>query len=226
VAPISNTLSMTNRPQKRLYIPEPDLGEGPSQWMAESEDRGGVDPPNTRPIKRRRMTMEERETGVRTVAQRGETQELRAGRTPGGMKSTSKLGNVRLGRETLAIPSQGVYPPIPLGITGVALGPTEFRNQVWTGRSGHTSDGTEVVDEEDETVEERCTRLMDRDGNEWRCRECPGETFHDRSTLRRHCKTVHGKERDKWKCPLCPDKAYVRKSGLNRHMKEKHPGGV
>jgi len=220
VAPISNTLSMTNRPQKRLHIPEPDLGEGPSQWMA---DRGGVDPPNTRPTKRRRITIEERETGVRTVAQRGETQELRAGRIPTGMKLTSKFGDIRLGRETIVVPSQGLSPPFPLGITGATPGPT---NQAWTRRGRYTSDGMEVAHEEDETIEERCVRLMYREGNEWRCRECPGETFHDRSTLRRHCKTVHGRECDKWECPLCPDKAYVRKSGLNRHTKEKHPGGV
>ena len=212
-----------HRAQKRLRTPEPTPGVGPSQWMAESQDWGGVDPPNTRPTKRRRMTMEERETGVGSLAQRGETQELRAGRTSTTTKYKSKLGNQGLVKETLEAPSQGVYPPFsPRPTTGATLGPYEFEDQIWkwTERGERISEGTEDVHDE-ETDGERRSRLMVREEGAWKCRECPEETFFDRSTLRRHCDSVHGKG-DKWKCPQCPDKSYSRKTGLDRHVKGKH----
>jgi hypothetical protein len=216
-----------HRAQKRPRTPEPDLGVGPSQWMAKSQDWGGVDPPNTRPTIRRRMTMEERETGVGAVAQRGETQELHAGRTSAGTDNKSKLGNQGLRKETLVAPPQGVHPPFsPRPATGATLGPTEFEDQAWTWTEGseHISEGTEDLHDE-ETYEERWNRLRILQENMRKCRECPGRTFFDRSTLRRHCKTVHGSSYDRWKCPLCP-KSYSRKSGLDRHMKGNHQGGA
>ena len=214
-----------HRAQKRLRTPEPTPGGGPSQWMTESQDWGGVDPPNTRLTKRRRMTMEERETRVSSVAHRGETQELRAGRTLASTKYISKLGNRGLVKETLAAPSRGVYPPFsPRPTTGATPGPYECEDQAWTSTegSGRISEGTEDVQDE-ETGGERRNRLMVREEGVWKCKECPGETFFDRSTLRRHCDSVHGKG-DKWKCPQCPDKSYSRKTGLDRHVKGKHQG--
>ncbi len=208
--------------RKRLRTAELDLGAGPSHWMAQSEDQDGAELPSTS-TKRRRRTME-RETEDRVAAQRGETQELRARRTSAGMKNKSKLGNRGLKKETLAAPSQGVYPPFsPRPTTGATLGPIEFKDQAWTWTEGseHISEGTEDVHDE-ETDGERWSRLgvLEEDG--WKCRECPGKTFFDRSTMRRHCKTVHGRECDRRKCPLCPNKSYARKSGLDRHMRGKH----
>jgi hypothetical protein len=217
-----------HRAQKRLRTPEPALGVGPSQWMAESQDWSGVDPPNTRPTIRRKVTVEERKTEDRVAAQRGETQELRARRTSARTKNKSKLGNRGLRKETLVAPSQGVYPPfIPRPTTGATLGPTEFQDQAWTWTEGseHISEGTEDVHDE-ETDEERWNRLVVLEEGMWKCRVCPGKTFFDRSTLRRHCKTVHRRECDKFKCPRCPGKEYSRKSGLDRHRKKKHPGGA
>jgi rubrerythrin len=213
-----------NMHRKRLRTAELHLGAGPSHWMAESEDRDDAEPPDTRSTKRMKISME-RKTEDRVSTQRGETQELRAQRTSAGIEQISKLGNRGLRKETLVAPSQGVYPPFsPRPITGATLGPTEFRDQAWTWTEGseRISEGTENVHEE--TYEERWARLRILEEDTWKCRECPGETFYDRSTLRRHCKTVHGGER--WKCPRCPDRSYSRKSGLDRHMKEKHQGGV
>ncbi len=210
------------RPQKRLRSPEPDLGEWSSWWMAKSKDRGGVDLPITRPTKRMRVAKEERETGDRAVAQRGETQELHAGRSPGNMKNISKLGNIGLGKETLVVPPQGLYTSSSLGITGETLGPAEFGVQAWTEKT-HISEGTEDVQEKGETEKERFVRLMYREGGKWKCRECQGGTFFDKATLRRHCKTVHGN--DEWACSLCP-KIYGRSSNLRRHIKQKHQGGI
>jgi len=136
-------------------------------------------------------------------------------------KDISKLGNQGLREETLAAPSQGVYPPFsPRPTTGATLGPTEFQDQAWTWTEGseRISEGTEDTHDE-ETDEERWTRLRVREQGVWKCRECR-TAFFDRSTLRRHCKTVHG--RDKLECRLCPDKSYSRKSGLDRHIKGKH----
>jgi len=78
--------SSDDRHRKRLRTPEPDLGAGPCQWMAESEDRDDAEPPNMRSTKRRKITME-RKTEDRVAAQRGDTQELRAQRTLEGMKN-------------------------------------------------------------------------------------------------------------------------------------------
>jgi len=202
-----------NGHHKRLRTAEPDLGAGPSHWMDDSEYRGCAEPPNAS-TKRRRITME-RNTEDRVAAQRGETQELRARRTSDRMTNKSKLGNRRLRKETLAAPSQGVYPPFsPRPTTGATLGPTELQDQAWT----RMEDG--------KTDEERWNHLRVQEGGIWKCRECPTKTFFDRSTLRRHCKTVHGSECDRWKCPRCPDKSYSRKSGLDRHVKGKHQGGA
>jgi hypothetical protein len=204
-----------NRYRKRLRTPELDPG-------AESEDRDGAEPPNTRSTKRRKILIQ-RKTEDRVAAQRGETQELRARRTSGRTENKSKLGNRGLRKETLAAPSQGVHPPFsPRPTTGATLGPTEFKDQAWTSTEGseRISEGTEYVHDE-ETNEERWNRLRVLEENIWKCRECPGKTFFDRSTLRRHCKTVHGGECDRRKCPLCP-KSYSRKSGLDRHTKKKH----
>jgi hypothetical protein len=209
-----------NRYRKRLRTPELNPG-------AEYEDRDGEEPPNTRSTKRRKITTE-RKTEDRVAAQRGETQELRARRTSDRQENKSKLGNRGLRRETLAAPSQGVYPPFsPRPTTGATLGPTEFKDQARSRTEGseRISEGTEDVHDE-ETDEERWTRLMDLEEGMRKCRECPGKTFFDRSTLRRHCKTVHGGECDRRKCPLCPEKSYSRQSGLNRHTKKKHLGGA
>jgi rubredoxin len=211
-----------NRHRKRLRTADPDLGAGPSHSMAESEDRDGAEPPNTRSTKRRKITMG-RKTEDRVAAQRGETQELRARRTSIRTVNKSKLGNRGLRKETPVAPSQGVYPPFsPRPTIGATLGLTEMEDQAWTWTEGseHISEGTEDVHDE-ETDEERWTRLMVLE-EEWKCRECHGKTFFDRSTLRRHCKTVHGSEYDRWKCRVCPDKSYSRKSGLDRHMKKRH----
>jgi hypothetical protein len=67
-------------PHKRPRTPEPDPGAGPSQWIAESEGRGGADPPNN--TKRRRVTSEERKAGDRAAAQRGEAHKTLVRRTP------------------------------------------------------------------------------------------------------------------------------------------------
>jgi hypothetical protein len=210
--------------RKRLRTAELDLGAVPSR---KSEDRDGVEPPNTS-TKRRRITME-RKTEDRVAAQRGKTPEPRARRTSGRTMDKSKLGNRRLRKETLAAPLQGVYPPFsPRPTTGATLDPTELaRDQAWTWTEGseRISEGTEDVHDE-ETDGDRWSHFMVLEGDEWKCRACPRTTFFDRSTLRRHCKTVHGSECDRQKCPHCPDKSYSRKSGLNRHMKEKHQGGA
>ena len=214
-----------NMHRKRLRTAE--LRQRPSHWMAKSEDRHDAEPPDTRSTKRRKITVG-RKTEVRMAAQRDETQKLRARRTSVQPKNLSKLGNQGLRKETLVAPSQGVRLPIlPRPITGATLGPTEFKDQVWTWTEGseHISEGTEDVHDE-ETGEERWTHLKVLEEGMWKCRECPGQTFFDKSTLRRHCKTVHGREYGRWKCPLCPDKSYSRKSGLDRHMKGKHQGGV
>ena len=214
-----------NMHRKRLRAVEPDLGAGPSHWMAESEYRDD-EPPDTRSTKRRKIIME-RKTEDRVADQRGKTQELRARRTSARVENKSKLGNRRLRRETLVAPSQGVHPPLsPRPITGATLGPPELKDQAWTSTEGSESisEGTENVHEE--TYEERWDRLRILEEDTWKCRECPGETFFDESTLRRHCKTVHGRECDRPKCSLCPDRSYSRKSGLDRHMKEKHQGGL
>ena len=217
-----------HKAQKRLRTPEPALGVGASQWMGESQDWGGEDPPNTRPTIRRRVTMDGRKTEDRVTARRDETQVLRARRTSIRTIDKSKLGNRGLRKETLAAPPQGVYPSFsPRPNTGTTLGPTEYKDQAWTWMEGseHTSEGTEDV-HDTETDGERWYHLMVLEEDEWKCRECPGQPFFDRSTLRRHCKTVHGSDCDRWKCPQCPDKSYSRKSGFNRHMKNKHQGGV
>ncbi|KAI0278293.1 hypothetical protein BGY98DRAFT_974867 [Russula aff. rugulosa BPL654] len=175
----------------------------------------------------KKITME-RKTEDRVAAQRDETQKPRARRTSVRPKNLSKLGNQGLRKETLVAPSQGVRLPIsPRPITGATLGPTEFKDQAWTWTEGseHISEGTEDVHDK-ETGEERWTRLRVLEEGMWKCRECPGQTFFDKSTLRRHCKTVHGREYGRWKCPLYPDKSYSRRSGLDRHMKGKHQGGV
>ena len=193
--------------------------------MAESEDRDGVGPPNTRNTKRRKITME-RKTEDRVAAQRGETQEPRARRTSTRMKLRSKLGNQGLRKETLVAPLQGVRRPFsPRPTTGATLGLTEFKDQAWPLMEGseHISEGTEDVHDE-EADGDRWTRLMVEKEDKWTCRVCPGQTFFDKSTLRRHCKTVHGSECDRWKCRLCPDKSYSRKSGLDRHIMRKHQG--
>ena len=213
---------------KRLRTAELDLGAVPSRRMARSEDRDGAEPPNTS-MKRRRITMETK-TEDRVAAQRGETPEPRARRTSARVVNISKLGSRRLRKETLAAPSQGVYPPFsPRPATGATQGPTEFEytDQAWKLMEGseRTSEGTEDL-HDNETDGERWAHLMVLEEDGWRCRECPGQPFFDRSTLRRHCKTVHGSECDRWKCPQCPDKSYSRKSGFNRHMKKKHQGGV
>ena len=79
----------------------------------------------------------ERKTEDRVVAQRGETQELRAQRTSDGQKNESKLGNQGLRKETLVALSQGVHPPFsPRPTTGATLGPTGFMDQAWTWRRG------------------------------------------------------------------------------------------
>lgn len=193
--------------------------------MAESQDWGGVDPPNTRPTKSRRVTMEEGKTEDRVATQRGETQELRARRTSGRKVNKSKLGNQGL-KETLVAPLQGVYPPfLPRPTTGATLGPTEDQAWTWTEGCERISEGTEDV-RDGETDGERWTHLMVQEMGKWKCKVCPGQSFHDRSTLRRHCRSIHGGKRDRWKCWLCPDKSYSRKSGLDRHMKGKHQGGA
>jgi rubrerythrin len=210
---------------KRLRTPEPDLGAGPSQWTAESEDPDGSDL-HSRRTKRRR-TIEEGETGDRAAAQRGETQEPRVRRTPANQNDTSKLGNQGLRSETHVVPSQGVYRPLSLGpaITEATLGPTELRDQAWREGGQGISEVTEVTEDahdEEETDEERWARLMYREGGRWRCRGCDGRAFSDRSTLQRHCRSsAHAKQRDMRKCPLC-EKSYRRQSGLNRHLKVKH----
>jgi rubrerythrin len=213
--------------RKRLRTAELDPGAGPSHRTDEAEDQGGVEPLNTS-TKRRRVTME-RKTEDRVAAQRGETQELRARRTSAATVNKSKLGNRSLRKETLAVPSQGVYPPFsPRPTTGATLGPTDFADQAWTWTEGTQSErifeGTENV--HDDETDEKWNRLMVLEEGEWKCSECPGKTFFDRSTLRRHCKTVHGSECDRWKCPQCPDKSYSRKSGLDRHTRAKHQGGA
>jgi hypothetical protein len=213
--------------RKRLRTAELHLEAGPSHWTVESEDQHDAEPPDTRSTKRRKITME-RKTEDRVAAQRGETQELRAQRTSAGTDCKSKLGNRGLRKETLVAPPQGVYPPFsPRPTTGATLGPTEFKDQAWTWTEGSESisEGTEDVHDE-ETDGERWARLMVLDEDKWKCRECPGQTFFDRSTLRRHCNSVHGRDCDRWECPLCPDKTYSRKSGLDRHVKGKHQGGV
>ena len=79
----------------------------------------------------------ERKTEDRVVAQRGETQELRAQRTSDGQKNESKLGNQGLRKETLVALSQGVHPPFsPRPTTGATLGPTGFMDQAWTWAEG------------------------------------------------------------------------------------------
>ena len=213
-----------NRHLKRVRTAELDLGAGPSHWVADSEDRDHPEQSDTRRAKRKKMTVE-RTTEDTAAAQRGETQELRARRSSKGTNDKSKLGNQGLGGETLMAPPQGVYPSSsPRATTGATLGPTEFTGQAWTGAEGseHISEGTEDVLEE--TDEERESRLMVLREGGWKCRECPGQSFHDKSTLRRHCKTVHGYDRRR--CPICPYKSFARKSGLVRHLKEKHNGGV
>ena len=203
-------------------------------WAKAGGDRVEIDltqddaePPDTRSTKRKRINMG-RKTEDRVAAQRGETQELRARRTSVLPENKSKLGKPRLRMETLVAPSQGVHPPFsPRPTTGTTLGPTELNDQAWTWMKGseRISEGTEDAHDE-ETDGERWTRLRVLEENIWKCRECPKQTFFDRSTLRRHCNSVHGRECDRWKCPLCPDKSYSRKSGLDRHMKGKHRGGV
>ena len=197
--------------------------------MADSEsgDRGSAEPPNSRSRKKRRITVE-RETEDRVAARRGETHELRARRTSGSKDDKSKLGNRGLEGETLAAPSQGVYPPFSLRPTiGATLGPTEFQDQAWARTEGseHISEGTEDVHAE-ESKEERRSRLIVQEGGKWKCRhrQC-GKAFSDRNTARRHSDTVHGRECDKCTCPLCPN-TYSRRSGLARHMKKKHQGGA
>ena len=212
-----------NMHRKRLRSAEPDLGGGLTDWVAQFEDRHDAEPPDTRSTKRRRNTVE-RKTEDRVAAQRGETQELRARRTSARSEYKSKHGNPGLRRETLVAPPQGVYTPFsPRPTTGTTLGLTEFQDHAWTSTEGSESisEGMEDAHNE-ETDGERLARLMVREGGRWTCRECPGQSFYDRSTARRHCNSVHGKECDRWKCLLCPDKTYSRKSGLDRHVKEKH----
>ena len=57
-----------HRAQKQLHTPEPTPEVGPNQWIAESQDWGGMNSSNTRYLKRRRMIMEEREARFRAVA--------------------------------------------------------------------------------------------------------------------------------------------------------------
>lgn len=219
-------LASYNRHRKRVRTTEPDLGAGPTYCMAEFEDRDDAEPPDTRSGKRRKMTTAKK-TEDRVTTQMGETQEWHARRTSASERIESKLGNQGLRKETLVAPSQGVHPPVsPRPTTGTTLGPTEFKDQAWTGmeESRRISEGTDDVRDE-ETDGQRWTRLMVLEEDMWKCRECPGKTFFDRSTLRRHCKSVHGKESDRWKCPLCPGNSYSRKSGLDRHMKRKHREG-
>ncbi|KAI0271053.1 hypothetical protein BGY98DRAFT_217026 [Russula aff. rugulosa BPL654] len=168
----------------------------------------------------------ERKTEDRVAAQRGKTQELRARRTSVRWRTNPSLATEDSGGRHLW-PVQGVHPPLsPRPIIGATLGPPELKDQAWTSTEGSESisEGTENVHEE--TYEERWDRLRILEEDTWKCRECPGETFFDESTLRRHCKTVHGRECDRPKCSLCPDRSYSRKSGLDRHMKEKHQGGL
>jgi hypothetical protein len=201
---------------KRLRTPEPDPGAGGSQWMAKCEGRGAPDSPDTRCTKRRKIMAEE-ETGDRAAAQRGETQELRVRRTPEESNDISKLG--RGLEESLSVPSQGLYHQIPLRptVTGATLSLPNLEDQAWKNGEG--------ADHEEETDGERCARLMYCEGGSWRCRECNGRAFADRSTLRRHCKSVHGTHKETLKCPyLHCTKEYKRQSGLNRHVREKHGG--
>jgi hypothetical protein len=198
---------------KRLRTPEPDPGAKRSHWMTKCEGRGAPDSPDTRCTKRRRI-MEEEETGDRAAALRGETQELRVRRAPADSNNISKHGR---GLEALSVPWQGIYYPIPLRptVTGATLSLPNFEDQAW--KNG---------DDEEETDGERCARMMYCEGGSWRCRDCNGRAFADRSTLRRHCKSVHGTHNETLKCPyLHCTKEYKRQSGLNRHVREKH-GGV
>ena len=200
--------------RKRRRSPEPDPGAGPSQFMARSDGSSNADLPRTIHTKRRR------ETGDRAAAQRGETQEQRVGRSPASVKNKSKLGTQGLAGRTLVVPSQGVYPPLPPGATTseATLGSTESRNQAWNEGGQRMGD----AHDEEETDRARWERLIYREGEKWKCRECNGKEFRDRSSSHRHCRTsLHAKKRDIRKCPLCT-KGYLRKSGLNRHIKEKH----
>ena len=92
-----------NRHRKRLRTVEPGLGAGPpSHCTAESEDTDEAEPPNTG------STEDKRKHEDRVAAQKGETQELHAGKTSArlGNKNKSKLGNRGLRKETLMAPSQ------------------------------------------------------------------------------------------------------------------------
>ena len=200
--------------RKRRRSPEPDPGAGPSQCTVASDGRGSEDPTRTTRTKRRR------ETGDWAATQRVDTQEQHVGRTPAGVKNISKLGTQGLAGRTLVVPSQGVYPPHPPGATTseATLGSTESRHQAWNEGGKRMED----AHDEEETDRARWERLIYREGEKWKCRECDGKEFRDRSSSHRHCRTsVHAKKRDIRKCPLCT-KGYLRKSGLNRHIKEKH----
>ena len=198
--------------KKRIHTPGPDLEPGPNPCMAEPEERH---------TKRRKITMEEGETGDRVATRRGKTQEMRAQRTPARMKNISKLGSTQGLMRTLVVPSQvlGVYPPPPLGTTTeAALGPTESRDQAWNEGRQRTED----AHDEGETDQQRWDRLMLFEDGKWKCKECEDKTFSDRSGLQRHCRSsAHAKERDVRYCPYCPKK-YTRQSGLKRHLKDEH----
>ena len=204
-----------NSIRKRRRSPEPDPGAGSSQCTVASDGRGREDPTRTTRTKRRR------ETGDRAATQTGETQEQRVGRAPEGVKNKSKLGTQGLaGRRTLVSPLQGVYSPLPPGSTTseATLGSTESRNQAWNEGGQRMED----AHDEEETDRARWERLIYREGEKLKCRECNGKEFRDSSSSHRHCRTsVHAKKRDIRKCPHCT-KGYLRKSGLNRHIKEKH----
>ena len=195
--------------KKRLHTPGPDLEPGPNPCMAE---------PEASHTKKRKITVEEGETGDWAATRRGKTREMSVRRTLAGMKNKSKLGMHGLMRP-LVVPSQGVYPPPPLGTTTeAALGPTESRDQAWNGGRQRTED----AHDEDETDQERWKRLMRFEDGNWTCKECRDKTFSDRSGLQRHCRSsVHAKERDVRHCPHCPNK-YTRRSGLIRHIKKEH----